>query len=224
MLQEVNHRDLDEGSSWQKGTEFLKSSEAEWPISNTYEYKTEDLPERPKRVMEVKEILEKTMFPEIMSIERFRSLPLLLNTTARLIRLQLRFKEKAEGEDRDIKPSDVEEAERQWIIEAQRALNSEVKLGKHRRLCPQSQNGILVVDGRAERWMGATWNQQKFVLLPKNHGMSRLIAIQKHRENGHLAVSATVAQIRNKYWIIGVRRIVSSIVDKCTDCKAKREK
>ena len=214
--------ELDSESLWQCGPEFLRLPEVDWPISNKYECNTEDLPERTKQVFEI-EINEEASFPDIMNIQRFRSFQLLINTTARLIRLQLRFKHGKERKEIEIKPQDVQSAEKLWIIEAQKQLKIEVQAGKHKKLCPQEQDGILVVGGRTERWMGATWNRQKFILMPKKHYFSKLIAIQKHKENGHLAVSATVAQIRSKYWIIGVRRIVNSIVESCTDCKAKRE-
>ena len=70
----------------------MKYPEPEWPISNKYEVATEDLPERPKQIHNVEEIVIPTMLTQIIDIERFRSLTLLLNTTARLIRLQRRYK------------------------------------------------------------------------------------------------------------------------------------
>ena len=118
---------------------------------------------------------------------------------------------------------DVEKAERLWIIEAQKTLIQKIEAGKYKKLCPQVQDGIFVVAGRTERWQGATWNRQRFILLPKDHKLSKLIAVKKHNENGHLAVAATVAQIRSKYWIIGITKIVGSIVNNCVRCKLKRE-
>ena len=72
--------------------------------------------------------------------------------------------------------------------------------------------------------MEATWNQQRFILLPKEHRLSYLIALYEHRKGGHLATAATVSQIRSKYWIVGVVKIVNKIVDSCRLCKEKFKK
>ena len=80
-----------------------------------YDYVADDLPERPKQVFTVEEVSLKTTFPEIMDIGRFRSLDLLINTTARLIRLQRRFKDGEKEGDEELRVADVEEAVRVWI-------------------------------------------------------------------------------------------------------------
>ena len=98
---------------------------------------------------------------------------------------------------------------------------ADIEKGKYKRLNPTTNDGILVVAGRTEKWMEATWNNQYFILLAKGHRLSYLIALSSHQSSGHLGVSSTIAVIRSKYWIIGIRRIVSSIVSKCVKCKIK---
>ena len=51
-----------------------------------------------------------------------------------------------------------------------------------------------------------------------------MIAEKAHVDSGHLAVEATIAMIRCKYWIVGVRRMVRSIVARCKHCKLKFRK
>ena len=80
---------------------------------------------------------------------------------------------------------------------------------------------ILVVTGRTEKWMESTWNNQYFVLLPKEHRFSYLVALYQHQSSGHLGVASTMAMIRAKYWIIGIGRLVRSIVKACVQCKKK---
>ena len=93
-----------------------------------------------------------------------------------------------------------------WLKEAQSKIHSEIKSKKYIKLQPTLSNGIIYVGGRTERWMEATWNKQKFILLPKEHRISYLIALYKHKECGHLASDSTVAFIRAEYWIIGVKK------------------
>ena len=117
--------------------------------------------------------------------------------------------------------SDLEDAEKFWILEAQSVIRSAVKERKLLRLCPRYTNGIIVVGGRAEHWMQATWNKQEFILLPQNHRLSHLVAESEHAKGGHLGVSSTVAKIRSRFWIINVQKIVKSICNKCIKCQKK---
>lgn len=96
-----------------------------------------------------------------------------------------------------------------------------MKEGKLVRLCPRYKDGVIVVGGRARRWMQATWNRQEFILLPQNHRLSQLIALNEHAKSGHLGVASTVARIRSRFWIINVQKVVKSICNKCIKCRKK---
>ena len=145
-------------------------------------------------------------------------------TTARILKLYKRFKTGGKKEDTEITPAEIKEAEKIWIIDAKKELISENGKGKLKKLSPELQEGILVVGGRAERWMEATYNNQKFILLPQSHKLSYLIALHEHKAIGHLGTEATIARIRSKYWIVGVRKIVKGIIYKCVPCKKKNKR
>ena len=103
-------------------------------------------------------------------------------------------------------------------------LRVEIKTGKHKKLLPTIENDIIVVGGRAERWIQSTWNNQKFILLPGKHHFSKLVAEKEHIDVGHLALESTIAKIRSKYWITGVRKLVREIIKNCRHCKMKFKK
>ena len=67
----------------------------------------------------------------------------------------------------------IEEAEREWFRHAQKSLD----LKSLKKLNPREEDGVMIVGGRTERWMEATWNQQKFVLLPKDDRLTELIVM-----------------------------------------------
>ena len=69
--------------------------------------------------------------------------------------------------------------------------------------------------------MQMTWNKQQFILLPKHHPVTDLIIAYEHEKGGHLGRDPTVAKIRSKYWIIGISKLVSSLVNKCVKCAIK---
>ena len=201
-------REIGEGSIWQCGPDFLYMNEVDWPVSN--ESHMIELPERPKSVLLVTDAKIETLTDRI-DINRFRTLQFLMNTTARIVGLFRRFKGNTENDSNFIQVADVEKAEKMWILDAQKEVKREVKEGKMRKLCPKIQDDIIVVGGRAERWMLETWNKQSFILLPYKHHFSWLVAEHKHRELGHLGVSATIAGIRSKFWIIKLWKMVTYI-------------
>ena len=78
----------------------------------------------------------------------------MLNTTARILNLYKRYKNQNDAMRKrktgELTVSDLEDAEKFWILEAQSVIRSAVKEGKLLRLGPRYRNGIIVVVGRAE--------------------------------------------------------------------------
>ena len=212
--------ELGEDSQWQNEPEFLTLPEDKWPIGA--ETDVVDLPERKKSAFTGMTVNkdEETLAKRI-NVARFSKLILLIHTTAQIFKLYKRFKGESIKEDTEIKPSDIKETELFWIKEDQIPILQELKQSKYLKLQPKLINGIFMVGGRTERWMEATWNKQKFTLLPKEHRISQLIASYKHEKGGHLGCAATVSRIRSKYWIVGIMKIAKGIINKCVTCKRK---
>ena len=209
--------DMGEGSKWQAGPTFLSLPVEQWPVVR--DASEVDIPELRKTVMLAKGKIENSLASRI-DINRFSCYQRLINTTARILRLFKRFK----GDNKQtsvLRISDIEEAETFWIHEAQRELSGRLNEKSLLRLCAREVNGKIIVGGRAERWMEATWNRQSFILLPQSHRLSFLIAASEHVRIGHLGISSTVATIRAKYWIFGVRKIVKKIRSNCLECKKR---
>ena len=209
--------ELGPGSVWQTGPGFLKQPIEEWPVSS--QTNVEKLPECHKVVMtsNTKEI---ETLATIIDVGRFSKIEILKNTTARILKLNKQYKKSAEHSPGNevgmskLTVADIDSAEHFWIKDAQESIAKDIQAGKFVRLCPKYKNGLIVVGGRAERWMQSTWNRQEFVLLPHNHRFSR-------RRSGHLGVAATVARIRSRFWITNLQRMVKSICFKCVTCKRK---
>ena len=109
-----------------------------------------------------------------------------------------------------MQPSQAEmsHAEKLWYIEAQKNLDTKQLI----KLNPQVEDGVMMVGGRTERWLEATWNRQRFILLPQAHRVTLLIIWYEHSRGGHLGVEATVAKIRSRYWILGLRKLVKKMI------------
>lgn len=115
-----------------------------------------------------------------INIGRFSKIELLLNTTVRILKLYKQYKKSAEHslgsavEKNKLAVADRDSAERFWIKDAQESIAKEVREGKFIRLCPKYKDGLVVVGGRAERWIQAIWNKQKIIHLPRNHRLTNL--------------------------------------------------
>ena len=203
-------------SLWQEGPEFLKLPEKDWPTKGTV---AEDipLPERKQKfVGVVKDQQAETLLGRV-DLARFSKWRLLVHVTARVSLLYKRFKQPPVRHSTEPEMIDLMEAESSWIVIAQ----NELKMEELKKFRPCKENGIIYVGGRTERWMEATWNRQKFILLPKDHPISVLIARHMHEEGGHLGIAGSIAKVRGRFWILGLARMMRSIVATCVKCKKK---
>ena len=210
---------LDKDSEWQKGPSFLNLPMEKWPIRS--ETNISKLPEIKRNFVGAVVSKVSNSIASAINISRFSKLSRLLYTTARIQKLFKRFRKANSEYDKMICPKDLHYAENTWIKYIQEGMYLEIEKGMYKKLLPTVENEIIVVGGRAERWVYSTWNKQKFILLPKDHRFSQLVAEKEHIEIGHLALESTVAKIRAKYWIVGVRKIVKSIISSCRTCKEK---
>ena len=205
-------------SEWQKGPSFLSETLQSWPVSwevkkgiSVPEMKASTTKEVVYHTRDAKETLASRF-----DLNRYSRWKVLQYTTARILKLYKRFKT---GGDRntELTSDDLAQAEVFWIKEAQK----EIQMKSVIKLCPAQENGIILVGSRTERWNACTWNRQKFILLPKDNRISFLIARHRHASGGHLGIDSTISKIRSKFWIIGLRRMVKSIIQDCVPCKEK---
>lgn len=81
-------------------------------------------------------------------------------------------------------PTDIAQAEKFWIMEAQKSIYTDIEQERYKRLCPQKNtDGIYVVGERGERWIEMSHNKNKVFLLPYDHQFSRLYSEQSIEED-----------------------------------------
>ena len=208
---------------WQNGPDFLRQPVNEWPIRS--ETRVAALPEIKRTFVGAVSKVSSSSIASRVDFSRFSSLNRLLRATSWIEKLQQRYKIGAQTCDNSrLVPSEILHAEETLVKYVQEEMHSDVKKGRYKKLLPTVENGVIVVGGRVERWLCSTWNREKFILLPAKHQLSWLIAEKAHIDSGHLAVESTIARIRSKYWIIGVRRMVRSIIGRCKLCKLRFKK
>ena len=194
--------ELDRDSLWQKGPDFSAFPEEDWPITSQTD--VVNLPERARTIIAAAadEQISDTLAGRI-NIQRFSKIELLINTTARVLKLYRRYKFETHATCNqscmsDVTVEDREIVENFWIQDAQYQMKDDITSGKYVKFCLKNKD-IIVVGGRIERWMASTWSRQEFIMLPNDHWFSYLVAVSEHQQIVHLGVGATVARIRSKF-------------------------
>ena len=208
--------ELEKGSEWQQGPDFLRLNEDEWPVKS--ECKVDNLPEQSK-VFNVNVTVLDSLASRI-NMEAYSDILRLMRVTARILSLYKRSpKVSLKNALSYSSKKDLDAAEYFWVKEAQSIFTDEDLEGKFRRLSPRRQeDGVIVGGQRAEKWMHMTYNEEKLILLPYNHPFSRLYSRFIHYQH-HLGVAATISKIRLKYWIVNLSKMVKSIRNRCVHCR-----
>ncbi|XP_033758237.1 uncharacterized protein LOC117340586 [Pecten maximus] len=95
------------------------------------------------------------------------------------------------------------------------------KTSKLFKMEPFVKDGVIRVGGRLER-AEISYDAKHPVVLPREPVVSRLVVDDAHRSCGHLGKNTVLAFIREKYWIVGARTLVKSILSKCVTCRKYR--
>lgn len=213
--------DIDVNSGWQAGPDFLKLPESEWPITKT-PTTLQKLPETIKVLASiniVNNIGEDTLEKRI-NIDNHSNFEKLLRVTARVLAMYQKMPRTTfKNVTKVLTPEDITNAERFWILQAQKIMHEDLKKGKYKRLCPRKRNdGIYIVGGRSQRWVEMSYNKQELILLPYEHRFSKLYAEHIH-QRGHLGVLSTASKIRSRFWIIRLLKLVKYIKNNCIICR-----
>tara|TARA_B110001454_G_scaffold196478_1_gene199376 strand:- start:542 stop:6220 length:5679 start_codon:yes stop_codon:yes gene_type:complete len=208
--------DMNSESIWQRGPRFLEEPEASWPIKQSYS--GNQLPDQIVMAMPVVEI--SPALSSVIDVNRFSSFDKLIRVTARIIAATKYEKGKPSLKRIASNPTRqlMEEAEKRWLIEEQQSLSEQIKQPAMERLGVKQIDGITVVGARIEDWQHHSYNKQNPPVLSAKSQFAQLYAHKVH-DQCHLGVSAVVAKIRSKYWIVGLRNLVRSIRHRCVKCR-----
>ena len=85
------------------------------------------------------------------------------------------------------------------------------------------EHGLLRIGGRLSRAQIPT-NEKHPVIIPKNSHLAVLLIRYHHEKVHHQGRHFTEGAVRSAgYWIIGCKRLVSSIIQKCVKCRKLRQ-
>jgi hypothetical protein len=87
------------------------------------------------------------------------------------------------------------------------------------------QDGILRVGGRARQSVVLSEMEKHPAILPRKEHVSLLIVRHFHTKTYHQGQTTTLSAIRSAgFWIVGVNRLVRSVIHHCISCQKQRGK
>ncbi|XP_011685200.1 PREDICTED: uncharacterized protein LOC105448376 [Wasmannia auropunctata] len=222
----MSPRDLLVHSLWWRGPTFLSEDPSQWPVDPGTPA-TMELPEqRVGSCLPVSEILE----PE--ELTRFSSLKRLLRVSAWMWRWRARpdMVDPASCRETTILTTDeLEQALHRWLRVVQSiAFRAELDSiaqrrempprGPLRRLTPAvDAQGLLRVGGRLKHSV-LDADQRHPIILPPGSHLTYLVIDATHHRTLHGGTQATLAAIRQRYWIPKGRQLVRRYIHRCVRC------
>ncbi|XP_071950072.1 uncharacterized protein [Antedon mediterranea] len=222
----MSAEDMMTSEMWFTGPSFLMEDESEWPQMPTDFITIVEDPEV-KTVNAVTVKLDDDRINDL--INRFSSWTKLIKVFAWILRWRRRVKNKGTNINSFISVDEWKNAETVIFRYIQnQALHSEVnhlqtnqqvKKGSSLiKLDPIVMNGLMRVGGRLKRSEISDAAKHQ-IILPKNHHVTLLILRHYHAISGHSGVEHTLAAIRQRFWPIGGRVNLKSVVRRCVKCR-----
>jgi hypothetical protein len=226
---------------WMTGPDFLKLPEEDWPQEDRQKtdegVSEDDLEFRPVHHQQLKKI----EFPSLPDVKKYSSLTRLLRVTAWIQRyihnLQQRMK-KLPLRMGELLVSELVAAEKSWWKRSQlESFPEEVQLLQFGEDVPKSSklwklspaldsDGVIVLRGRLDHFPATSTVplEKKPVILDGHHLFTKLVVMDYHVRAGHAGREYVANELRQKFWIIGLRGLVKKTWMQCQFCRNRRAK
>ncbi|XP_041451878.1 uncharacterized protein LOC121405308 [Drosophila obscura] len=166
-----------------------------------------------------------------ISLQRFSSYYRLVRATAWVLRLMRRCRGHREKSDEyGLTAAKCAEAERMLIRLAQSEAFAEETQRKTvtndsqlRGLSPYvDEDGVIRACGRIDAAACMPFSARRPIILSHKHALAEMIVGHYHDKMRHQNLDATICEIRKRFWITNLRRLLRRIVTNCHICKLRR--
>ncbi|XP_041675417.1 uncharacterized protein LOC108112994 [Drosophila eugracilis] len=171
----------------------------------------------------------------VILFQRFSSFSRLVRTTAWVLRFARRCrKQRSELEEYGLTATECEAAENLLIRQAQlESFPAEMRSAERgkdvansieiRSLAPYvDKYRVLRVYGRVDAALSMPYSARRPVILSHRHSLTEMVVRHYHAQIKHQNVDATIAQIRTRFWVTKIRRVLKEVTSSCNKCKLQR--
>ena len=207
-------------SAWQRGPSYLYMPSSSWPIDRDFALRKEACIPDSEILKRYRGIVQ-TVTAEISDDIGVHNLvdPNFTNDWERLIERTLIFLNpfllKRAVENQSAK---IELAERAWYRHAMKDTRHALKGGKLRYLLCEEREGMIVVIGRAKHGLQKFFGKNYLPVIMSHSRVAFLIMLWAHKEN-HDGRDVTMSIACRKAWIVGAKKLASSICYNCVRCR-----
>ncbi|MFH4978849.1 hypothetical protein AB6A40_005558 [Gnathostoma spinigerum] len=110
-----------------------------------------------------------------------------------------------------IQMMEVETATNLLIAQEQRRAQEEMEVNRENLNTFKDESGLSHCQGRLET-ANLTADQKSPILLPKSSSLTKFIILDSHQRVGHMGTSATLAEVRQRFWIPRGRSVVRHVL------------
>ncbi|XP_041630550.2 uncharacterized protein, partial [Drosophila kikkawai] len=227
-----NKADLSPESRWLSGPAFLRQPASGWPVP---EEGTERVPDASDDEEMPSEFALVATNEFVIPFQRFSSFSRLVRTTAWVLRFaRWCRRQRSELEEYGLTAKECEAAENLLVRQAQlESFPDEMRSAKRgkevassseiRGLAPyMDEHGVLRVHGRVDAALCMPYSARRPVILSHRHSLTEMIVRHFHAQMKHQNVDATIAQIRTRFWVTKMRRMLKEVISACYECKLQR--
>ena len=221
---------LQERLAWFSGPDWLLKQEEDWPRSDDFvECVTCNSVsvEVEQESFSHNEATDAPSLLNVINVSNYSSYSSLLRVCAYLFRISSRLHGQRAFQSLELTASEIKNAEVRLLLALQaRDFQKEISHLKNgtasTNLTKQlhlflDEKGLLRSRGRLPTCLTAESNCP--ILLPRHEHFSSIIVNSMHDQILHGGVSATLAKLREKFWLIHGRQVVKKILRKCVWCK-----
>ncbi|XP_059049504.1 uncharacterized protein LOC131844595 [Achroia grisella] len=209
-------------SRWWIGPKWLYLEQSNWPKSIINYTKTEEeiiSSEQNTKVAVNVEVTTEIFSDRLLYFNQYHKI---VRLVAKLLRLHPRIRKTYNVNSKYISYEEYLHAERILIKMIQKENYSE-KCNIEKKLSTIKEEGIVKVKTRLD-YSGEDKDFIHPILLPRNNIIIQRMVEERHRKLNHAGTQTLLTDIRNSYWITGVRRLVKNVVSKCIICKRYKAK
>ena len=211
--------ELSVNQMWKNGPEWLKTSINVTPLPEEIpELCVAELKTASQGVVHSLLTTQPPRIGQLIDIQRFSSVHKLYRATAYVLRFVKLLRRRVKSPE--ITQADLSEAERLWVLDAQSCMvqDQNFPMWKIQFGLFQDESQIWRCGGRLQH-ANLSFSSKHPVILSKKSTLTALIAHSAHRRVQHNGVKETLTEIQAKYWVIGGRSLLRSIIHKCVICR-----
>ena len=212
--------DIAPDSTWQKGPAYLYSPTDMWPTDRDFAARKESCVPDNEILKKYRGIMNTVSVSEVQDTGVHKLIdPTFTNDWNRLIERTVLFMEPfLSRRDVSSKSEKLEAAERAWFLHAMKDTKVAEKSGRLSNLFCEEKDGMVVVVGRAKHGMQKFFGKEFLPVIVSSSRVAFLIMLWAHNVN-HDGRDITMSIACGKAWIIGAKRLASSIVFNCVRCR-----